>query len=283
MLEHIPVLLNESKEFICSDLLEGTIVDCTCGAGGHSKAFLENSNDNVNVICIDRDRDAIEIAKKNLSEYIGRIEFMNTRFSEIEKLFDEKSVKRVFYDLGISTMQIDLFEKGFTYKREQNLDMRMGESDITAYKIVNEYPLDELVKIFRVYGQERFSKRIAENIVNERGIKPIETTTELALIVRKSVPRSMELKSLSRIFQAIRIVVNDELTELENSLRISLDRLPAGGRIAVITYHSLERNIVRGLTMTMGNVKVRKKNPSRDEIKNNRRARSAKLYKIEVL
>ena len=283
MLEHVPVLLNESAEFICSDLKEGTILDCTCGAGGHSAAFLHRTNNDVNLICIDRDKDAIDIAKKNLREYVGRVDFMNIRFSEIEDLLEERNVSRVFYDLGISTMQIDRFEKGFTYKKEQNLDMRMGKSDVTAYTVVNEYTLDELVKIFRVYGQERFSKRIAENIVDNRGANPIKTTTELALIVRKSVPRSMALKSLSRIFQSIRIVVNDELAELESSLRISLDRLTTGGKIAIITYHSLERNIVRGVTTAMGNVRVRKKNSSRDEIKGNRRARSAKLYKIEKL
>jgi len=192
-------------------------------------------------------------------------------------------INRVFFDLGISTMQIDAFEKGFTYKKDQKLDMGMGKNDITAYKIVNEYSFEKLVEIFKTFGQERFSTRIADRIVNERNIKPIETTGELALIIRKTVPRNLQLKTLSRIFQSLRIAVNEELSELEKALAISIDNLDRDGRIGVITYHSLERNIVRRLTVTRDDVKVKKKNPGRDEIKNNRRARSAKLYKIVKL
>lgn len=283
MLEHVPVLLDESAEFICSNLVEGTIIDCTCGAGGHSRAFLERTENNVKLICIDRDKDAIEIAKENLSEYGNRVEFMNIRFSEIDGIFRERMINRVFFDLGISTMQIDAFEKGFTYKKDQKLDMGMGKNDITAYKIVNEYSFEKLVEIFKTFGQERFSTRIADRIVNERNIKPIETTGELALIIRKTVPRNLQLKTLSRIFQSLRIAVNEELSELEKALAISIDNLDRDGRIGVITYHSLERNIVRQLTVTRDDVKVKKKNPGRDEIKNNRRARSAKLYKIVKL
>jgi len=283
MLEHVPVLLDESAEFICSNLVEGTIIDCTCGAGGHSRAFLERTENNVKLICIDRDKDAIEIAKENLSEYGNRIEFMNIRFSEIDGIFRERMINRVFFDLGISTMQINAFEKGFTYKKDQKLDMGMGKNDITAYKIVNEYSFEKLVEIFKTFGQERFSTRIADRIVNERNIKPIETTGELALIIRKTVPRNLQLKTLSRIFQSLRIAVNEELSELEKALAISIDNLDRDGRIGVITYHSLERNIVRRLTVTRDDVKVKKKNPGRDEIKNNRRARSAKLYKIVKL
>ncbi|HFD04759.1 MAG TPA: 16S rRNA (cytosine(1402)-N(4))-methyltransferase RsmH [Firmicutes bacterium] len=283
MLEHVPVLLDESAEFICSNLVEGTIIDCTCGAGGHSRAFLERTENNVKLICIDRDKDAIEIAKENLSEYGNRVEFMNIRFSEIDGIFRERMINRVFFDLGISTMQIDAFEKGFTYKKDQKLDMGMGKNDITAYKIVNEYSFEKLVEIFKTFGQERFSTRIADRIVNERNIKPIETTGELALIIRKTVPRNLQLKTLSRIFQSLRIAVNEELSELEKALAISIDNLDRDGRIGVITYHSLERNIVRRLTVTRDDVKVKKKNPGRDEIKNNRRARSAKLYKIVKL
>jgi len=283
MLEHVPVLLDESAEFICSNLVEGTIIDCTCGAGGHSRAFLERTENNVKLICIDRDKDAIEIAKENLSEYGNRVEFMNIRFSEIDGIFRERMINRVFFDLGISTMQIDAFEKGFTYKKDQKLDMGMGKNDITAYKIVNEYSFEKLVEIFKTFGQERFSTRIADRIVNERDIKPIETTGELALIIRKTVPRNLQLKTLSRIFQSLRIAVNEELSELEKALAISIDNLDRDGRIGVITYHSLERNIVRRLTVTRDDVKVKKKNPGRDEIKNNRRARSAKLYKIVKL
>jgi len=283
MLEHVPVLLDESAEFICSNLVEGTIIDCTCGAGGHSRAFLERTENNVKLICIDRDKDAIEIAKENLSEYGNRVEFMNIRFSEIDGIFRERMINRVFFDLGISTMQIDAFEKGFTYKKDQKLDMGMGKNDITAYKIVNEYSFEKLVEIFKTFGQERFSTRIADRIVNERNIKPIETTGELALIIRKTVPRNLQLKTLSRIFQSLRIAVNEELSELEKALAISIDNLDRDGRIGVIAYHSLERNIVRRLTITRDDVKVKKKNPGRDEIKNNRRARSAKLYKIVKL
>ncbi|NIA23749.1 MAG: 16S rRNA (cytosine(1402)-N(4))-methyltransferase RsmH [Proteobacteria bacterium] len=283
MLEHVPVLPDESAEFICSDLVEGTIIDCTCGAGGHSKAFLDRTEDNVTLICIDRDKDAIEIAKKNLSEYKNRVEFMNIKFSKIEEIFRERVVKRVFFDLGISSMQIDIFEKGFTYKKDQKLDMRMGGSDMTAYRIINEYSFKKLAEIFRTFGQERFSNRIAERIIEERNIKPVETTGELALIIRKSVPRNLQLKTLSRIFQSLRIAVNEELSELEKALSVSLNSLERGGKIGVITYHSLERNIVRRLTITRDDVKVKKKNPGKKEIKNNRRARSAKLYKIEKL
>ncbi len=154
---------------------------------------------------------------------------------------------------------------------------------ILKYFIAASISFENLVLIFKTFGLERFSTRIADRFVNERNIKPIETTGELALIIRKTVPRNLQLKTLSRIFQSLRIAVNEELSELEKALAISIDNLDRDGRIGVITYHSLERNIVRQLTVTRDDVKVKKKNPGREEIKNNRRARSAKLYKIVKL
>jgi 16S rRNA (cytosine1402-N4)-methyltransferase len=256
MIDHIPVLFEESIKFICEGLNEGIVLDCTCGAGGHAKGFLENTGEGILLKCIDRDKDALEIAKENLTVFNNRVEFLNMKFSEIGCLFDKyksNNIKRVFYDLGISSMQIDKFQRGFTYKKNQKLDMRMGKSKITANEIVNK--------------------------TNEE----IETTEQLVKIIRGSVPVKMQLKTLSRIFQALRIAVNNELYEFEISLNVALERLESGAKVGVITYHSLERNIIRKSTAGKDNIKVKKVNASKKEIKDNRRGRSGKLYRIEIL
>ncbi len=286
MIDHIPVLFEESVSFICQGLNEGIILDCTCGAGGHTKGFLENTGENILLKCIDRDKDALEIAKENLSAFNNRVEFLNMKFSEISCLFDKyksKNIRRVFYDLGISSMQIDKFQRGFTYKKNQKLDMRMGKSDITANEIINGMNEDELSDIFYKYGQEKFSRRIAANIVDKRQYSKIETTDQLVKIIRSSVPVKMQLKTLSRIFQALRIAVNNELLEFEISLNAVLERLESGAKVGVISYHSLERNIIRKFTVGKDKIKVKKVNVSKKEIKDNRRGRSGKLYRIEIL
>jgi len=286
MIDHIPVLFEESIKFICEELNEGIILDCTCGAGGHAKGFLENTGEGILLKCIDRDKDAIEIAKENLTIFNNRVEFLNMKFSKISCLFDKyksNNIKRVFYDLGISSMQIDKFQRGFTYKKNQKLNMQMGKSKITANEIINKMNEDELSDIFYKYGQEKFSRRIAANIVDKRQYTKIETTEQLVNIIRSSVPVKMQLKTLSRIFQALRIAVNNELYEFEISLNSVLERLESGARIGVITYHSLERNIIRKSTAGKDNIKVKKVNASKKEIKDNRRGRSGKLYRIEIL
>ncbi len=246
---HIPVLLNE-----CLDSLivkeDGNYLDCTLGGGGHTSEILKRISEKGSHIGIDRDPDVVATNKDLLSKYTN-FKIKNIPFSEVialdEIMFGLK-FDGILIDLGISSFQIDNAERGFSYSKDGLLDMRMGKSlgeEFSATDLVNNYTESEMIRIFRNYGEEKFSIKIARNIIKARGINRITTTKELKEIILKSVPYKNNIKSVSRIFQAIRIEVNGELEEIAKFLEFSLDILNSKGRVAIISFHSLEDRIIK--------------------------------------
>jgi 16S rRNA (cytosine1402-N4)-methyltransferase len=231
---------------------DGTIVDCTLGFGGHSKALLDRYP-NAKLIGIDQDGAAIEMAKERLKDHQGRIWFVHTNFSDIEKALREldiESVAGILADLGVSSMQLDSETRGFSFRFDTPLDMRMDPSaDVpTAAELLAELGEEEIANIIYNFGEERHSRRIARNIVKEREAgRPIETTRQLAELIRRSVRKTkhQSIDPATKTFQALRIKVNSELDILEQFLFESSNLLVAGGILAVITFHSLEDRIVK--------------------------------------
>lgn len=245
--KHIPVMLNE-----CIDALNiksnGTYIDCTVGGGGHSYEIAKRLI-NGKLYCFDRDSEAIEASKDRLKEFTDKVEFIKANFKDAPNLIHEK-VDGVLIDLGVSSHQIDDGERGFSFLHNGRLDMRMGQDEdiSTAYDIVNTYPEEKLRELFYKYGEEEFSKSIAKNIVNYRKNKKIETTFELRDIIENSMPKKVVYSrggASKKVFQALRIAVNGELDGLENTLNQFIDMLNVGGRLVVLTFHSLEDRIVK--------------------------------------
>ncbi len=248
--KHIPVMLDECIEAL-SPKDNGVYFDGTLGGCGHSYEILKKSSPNGRLIATDLDTDAISNAKQRLSEFDGRYQIFHNNFKEfldVLVLSGNQTIDGALLDLGMSSYQIDS-DRGFAYSRDCNLDMRMNtESDFSAEKVVNEYQENELVDIFYKYGEEKFSKVIARNICEKRKEKRIETTGELVEIIEKSIPQKFKLTGghpAKRVFQAIRIEVNGELKGLEQCLKDIVSKLNKGGRLAVITFHSLEDRIVK--------------------------------------
>ena len=247
--KHYTVMLNEAVDALeCQD---GKIyVDCTLGGGGHSELILKRIQPNGKLIAFDIDDEAIAHSKERLKDYknltIVKSSYVNIK-SELEKLGIEKITGGVLLDLGASYHQLTKAERGFSFSKEAPLDMRFDkDSDFSAYDVVNNYKEDDLVRIFSEYGEERFSKRIAKKIVEERSKKKIETTTELANIIVNATPKiKTSIHPATRVFQAIRIEVNNELKNVNNVLLNILDLLDIGGIISVISFHSLEDRIVK--------------------------------------
>lgn len=245
-MNHIPVLINEVIEFISPKDNE-IYVDCTFGAGGYSKRLLESAN--CKVVAFDVDESAKEFAKK--LNYPGRFTFINSNFESIEEELNSigvDSVDGIVFDLGVSSMQLDQGERGFSFNKEGKLDMRMGGEGRSAEDFVNNLSEKELANIIYKYGDEKFSRKIAANIVRARTRKKIETTTELAEIVRFSLPAKFKghrTDPATKTFQAIRIWVNNELNILEKSLPIAKKLLKNNGRMVVVTFHSGEDRIVK--------------------------------------
>ena len=250
--EHIPVLLNEVINGL-NIKPSGTYVDLTVGRGGHSSEILSRL-DKGHLICVDQDEEAIEASKARLSKISNKFEIVRYNFSHLEEILQEKGIEEVdgiLMDLGVSSPQFDKGERGFSYKEDARLDMRMDQrQELSAYEIINNYALEDLTKIFQIYGEEKYSYSIAKNIIKAREIKPIETTLELVEIIKKSKPMK-ELKKVGhpakQVFQALRIAVNDELNVLEKTLKVALRHLKPGGRLAVITFHSGEDRIVKNI------------------------------------
>lgn len=245
-MKHKPVMLTEMLEAIAPR--EGGIyLDGTFGAGGYSEAILKAAD--CKVYAIDRDPNVAEIARELEAAYPGRFIFIAGNFSEMAALLaahDVAKVDGIVLDIGVSSMQLDVAERGFSFAKDGPLDMRMGASGKTAAYIVNHYAEETLADLIYHYGEEKFSRRIARAIVAARNIAPIETTLQLANIIAGAVPRKMPgLHPATRSFQAIRILVNDELGELERALKSSLKLLKQSGRLVVITFHSLEDRIVK--------------------------------------
>ncbi len=291
---HIPVLLGEVLELLSPKRGE-VALDCTVGAGGHSRAILERIAPEGMLIGIDYDSRALELADVALGGVEGaRYRLFQGPYSHFKKFLEDAGADRidmVLFDLGLSSMQLDDPLRGFSFRFDSYLDMRMDpEGTFTAADLINSLPEDELAMVFLRYGEERFARRIARRIVEQRKLRPIETTTDLVDIVMASVPYSSRAASrlhpATRVFQAIRIVVNHELNELEETLNQLFDFLPKGTRVAVISFHSLEDRIVKQTFrswVAAGDYILLTKKPIRPtprEVELNPRARSAKLRAV---
>ena len=300
---HISVLLNECIENLnLKD--DSVIVDCTLGYGGHSSEILKRITKG-KLYSFDQDDEAIKSAKNRLDKIgnnytIIRSNFVNLE-SEIKKY--ENSVDGILYDLGVSSPQLDEAERGFSFHNDAELDMRMDKtSPLTAYDVVNNYSYEELTNILYKYGEEKYASSIAKKIIKERELKPIKTTLELVEIIKSAVPEKYKRDKhpARKTFQAIRIEVNKELDVFESSLHQALDLVKIGGRVCVITFHSLEDKICKNIFKSVSEVDKNLRNmpiipdelmpkykvianikPSLEELANNNRARSARLRVIE--
>ena len=304
---HISVLLNE-----CIDNLnitpDGIYVDGTMGGGGHSLEIAKRLTTG-RLICIGQDPNAHEAAGKRLAEYKDRITFVRDNFGNIANILDSLGIEKIdgmLLDIGVSSHQLDEAERGFSYQQDAPLDMRMNpDRPFSAYDVVNGYDEDELDRVIFTYGEERWARRIAQFIVKEREAKPIETTGELVDIIKKAVPKGARKDGphpAKRTFQAIRIEVNGELEVLQRAIDDVAARLAVGGRLCIITFHSLEDRIVKEAfrkqenpcicppqfpvcvcgKKPLGRVITRKPIlPSKEELEENPRSRSAKLRVLE--
>ena len=249
---HISVMLEETVKGLVTNK-EGTYVDCTLGGAGHSRRIADMLDPAGRLIGIDQDEAAIAAAKERLCDARCRVDIVHNNFRNLESILENEQallVDGVVFDLGVSSHQIDTAERGFSYIHDAPLDMRMDpEAGFSAHDVVNTYSEQELNRIFHDYGEERWSKRIAQFIVQARAEKPVETTGELVDIVCKAVPKAVRQAAgghpAKRIFQAIRIEVNDELGILEQAFTTAVRHLKPGGRIAIITFHSLEDRIAK--------------------------------------
>lgn len=307
---HTSVLLHECIDAL--NIRDGyTYVDCTAGGGGHSLEIAKRMGQSSRLICFDRDKNAIAAATERLHDYLPQVTFVNDNFSSLSEVissFDITNLGGVLADLGCSSHQFDEPERGFSYMHNAPLDMRMDtDSPLSAYGVVNEYSESALKKLIFEYGEERFAPRIAAAIVRSRQEKPIETTFELSDIIKSAIPASARLDGphpAKRTFQAIRIEVNGELDAIEPLIKAAANGLVSGGRIAIISFHSLEdrlvklgyREMARGCTCpkdfpvcVCGNKplvrEITRKPilPSNEEIELNPRARSAKLRVAEKI
>jgi 16S rRNA (cytosine1402-N4)-methyltransferase len=267
---HIPVLLNEIIEQIESNK---NYVDCTLGFGGHSKEILKKNGPNGKVLGIEIDK---EIFEKTIKD--ERLIAVNDSYVNLEKIVEKhnfKDISGILLDAGMSSYHIDLSGRGFSFNKDEPLLMNYG-SGISAEEIINEYSEDEIERILREYGEEKFSKKIAKKIVEERKRKRIKSTLQLVEIVRKIVPRS-KINPATRTFQAIRIETNKELENLESVLPQALKLLNRGGKLFIISFHSLEDRIVKNFIKNNQLELNKPIIPSEQEIKSNPRSRSAKL------
>ena len=305
-MKHIPVLFNETIEGL-NIKPDGIYVDLTLGRAGHSSAILSKLNDKGLLIGVDQDIEAIKESDIRLSKISSNYKLVKANFVNIEDILSSLGIEKVdgvLMDLGVSSPQFDESNRGFSYRYDAPLDMRMDvDNKLTAKEVINTYSEAELRKVFYEYGEDKYSASIAHNIVKAREVKPIETTFELVDIIKRSKP-AKELKKVGhpakQIFQAIRIEVNDELNVLKKTLNQIVKHLNSHGRLAVITFHSLEDKIVKkyfkDLTIVEGNrnnfpIKEEEKDyilitrkgirPSQKELENNHRAASSTLRIIE--
>ncbi|MDO4962674.1 MAG: 16S rRNA (cytosine(1402)-N(4))-methyltransferase RsmH [bacterium] len=301
MVMHKSVLLNESIENLnLKD--DSTIVDCTLGYAGHSSEILKRINKGY-LFAFDQDTEAIKKSFDKLNLIRNNFEIINSNFVNIKDELAKRNITKVdgiLYDLGVSSPQLDEKERGFSFHLDSRLDMRMNKNNsLDAYYIVNSYSYDELVDIFYKYGEEKYAPSIAKGIINSR---PITTTLELVEVIKNNVPEKYrrEKHPARKVFQAIRIEVNDELNVFEKSLRDSLDLINIGGRICVITFHSLEDRICKKIFNEVSKIDDNLKHlpvvpkeflpkfrvlktiePTKEEVEENKRSRSAKLRIIE--
>ena len=256
---HTPIMVSDVLELL-QPSRGGVFVDGTLGGGGHAEAVLKALGGNGKLYGIDRDDDALKAASARLSAYGDRFTAIKGNFFDMKDLLLAHGVTAadgILLDLGVSSYQLDAAERGFSYKSEAPLDMRMDRSaPLSARTVVNEWPESELKRIFWEYGEEKFSGRIAQRIAEQRAIRPIETTTELAALIKSAIPakfRNEPQHPARRCFQAIRIAVNGELDGLSDAIRSAHDLLKPGGRLAILTFHSLEDRIVKNAFRTFEN------------------------------
>lgn len=288
---HVPVLLQESIEAL--EINDGDIVvDATLGDGGHSQA-LAGLGKKIQIIAIDLDADAIKRSKERLMNYQNII-YVESNFRDLDKILDSlqiKAIQKVLFDFGMSSSQLEESGRGFSFQKNEPLLMTMSsDQELNAAKVINEYSENDLRQILRTYGEERWAGRIARKIVEERRKRKIETTRELVEIIERVVPGKYKFGRIhpaTKTFQALRIFVNDELASIEEGLSKAFSKLSLGGRIAAISFHSLEDRIVKHLFRAWENeglAKVMTKKPimpTAQEIEENPRSRSAKLRIVE--
>ncbi len=307
--KHYSVMLAETVDAL-NVKSGGIYADGTLGGGGHSSEILKRA-DNIRLIGIDRDTDALAAAKKRLEAYNGSVTYIHDNFCNISAILDRLEIDKIdgmVLDLGVSSYQLDNAERGFSYMQDAPLDMRMNRQDTkTAYDVLNGYSERELADIFFSYGEEKWSKRIAKFIVGKRQEKPLETTFELTEIIKAAIPQGARADTAhpeKRVFQAVRIEVNGELEILKNTVNDIISRLTPGGRLAIITFHSLEDRIIKqsfsdaakGCTCPTGfpvcvcgnkpKIKIITKKPylpESAELEENSRSKSAKLRIAEKL
>lgn len=307
MEKHISVLKNEAIQAL-NIKADGVYVDMTLGYGGHSKVILSKLDKKGFLFAFDKDVDACNYSKDLLNDIGSNFKIFNTSFINMRACLKEEDflvVDGILYDLGVSSPELDEAHRGFSYIKDARLDMRMDQNaKISAYEVVNNYDEDHLVRIFRMYGEEKYALKIAKEICLVRKTKPITTTLELVDIISRCYPYKEKRNShpAKKVFQAIRIEVNNELDELEKSLKDALEMLRVKGRVAVITFHSLEDRIVKNIFKEYTEIDpvikglpnidsdllpdyslITKKAvlPTDSEINNNKRAQSAKLRVIE--
>jgi 16S rRNA (cytosine1402-N4)-methyltransferase len=310
MFKHTTVLLKETVDGL-NIKKDGVYVDCTLGGAGHSEYLISQLSSEGKLYCFDQDVTAIENAKKKLEKYEGQVEFIQSNFRYIQDELLKLGVTFVdgiLYDLGVSSPQLDTPERGFSYHHDAPLDMRMDlEGDVSAYDVVNRWSYEDLVRIFFRYGEEKFSKQIARKIEAAREVKAIETTGELVDLIKEGIPAPARRKGghpAKRVFQAIRIAVNDELHAFEDSLKQAIEILLPKGRISVITFHSLEDRMCKsifkenstgpelppglpiipeGYEPILKQITRKPIVPSEEELEDNNRSRSAKLRIAEKI
>lgn len=313
MFKHIPVLLKESIDGLNINK-DGIYVDATLGGGGHSKEILKIlDNGNGKLIGIDQDDDAIKSIEKKLNEYIkkNKLYIVKNNFENITNILTNLNIEKIdgiIFDLGVSSYQFDEKDRGFSYRYDARLDMRMDKSNsLDCYKLINEYEETKIYHIIKEYGEEKFAKNIAKHIVANRQIKKIETTFELAEIIKNAIPAKMrwgekhEKNPAKRTFQALRIYINRELEVIENALNDIINKLSDGGRIVVITFNSLEDRLVKDIFYQFANPCTCPKNypcicgkkslgkiinkkiivATNEELNSNKRAKPAKLRIFE--
>lgn len=307
--KHVSVLLEECIEAL-NIKKQGYYVDCTMGGAGHSSHIVSKLNNDGRLIGIDQDTDALNAAKERLKDY-NNVIYVHNNFYNIYDILEELKIEKVdgiLMDLGVSSYQLDAGERGFSYMKDAPLDMRMNrDKEFSAYDVINDYSEEDLYRIIKDYGEERFSKRIASFIVKRRNEKPIETTLELVDIIKAAIPAKARRDGphpAKRTFQAIRIEVNGELEILDKAIADSVKKLNSNGRLAIITFHSLEDRIVKNKFRDLENpckcpkefpicvcgkkptVKVLSRKaiaPTDEEIEVNPRSRSAKLRVLEKI
>jgi 16S rRNA (cytosine1402-N4)-methyltransferase len=309
-MEHISVMRDRCVDLLSPSILTSAnpvVVDATLGLGGHSEALLEKFT-HLHVIGIDRDKAALEKASLRLAKFGSRFTSSHAIFDQISSVITEHGFTEIngaLFDLGVSSMQLDQGDRGFSYSHDAPLDMRMDQSvGVTAFEIVNHYEPGEIVRILRTYGEEKFAPRIVENIVKRRAVSPMNSTVELATLVKESIPAATRRTGgnpAKRTFQALRIAVNDELGAIERALPQALDRVVIGGRVVVMSFQSLEDRIVKEIFAEASTSKSPRElpvelpeyaakfklvfnsseKPTQEEIESNSRAASVRLRAIE--